>query len=261
MGKSKGYTPPVFQPKELTVGDIEKGIKKLERRRSEIMALSSARFDDQEVDNAVSNLVGTISDVFGENSRELDEHRYMNIWKGPRFVDMDPYDKQASFQAGIPDATRLVDGLISRLKELGEDLKGEEGHESLMVLKGFPIHKRIHNACLGLYEDGHYASSVFEASKVLVAMVKEKSGRSDKDGSALMFAELVSKEPGILFNAFSSQSEVDEQSGLGYLFAGAVLAIRNPRGHDLWIDSPEQALEYIIFLSMLAKKLDSAVKR
>ncbi len=43
-----------------------------------------------------------------------------------------------------------------------------------------------------------------------------------------------------------------------HLFMGAVLALRNPRAHTLFDDSPELALDYIAFLSMLAKRLDGA---
>jgi len=37
-----------------------------------------------------------------------------------------------------------------------------------------------------------------------------------------------------------------------------VLALRNPRAHELIEDDPEKALEYIAFISLLAKSLDKA---
>jgi len=40
-----------------------------------------------------------------------------------------------------------------------------------------------------------------------------------------------------------------------------VLAFRNPRAHDLTPDTPEYALECISFLSMLAKRPDTATRR
>jgi hypothetical protein len=43
-----------------------------------------------------------------------------------------------------------------------------------------------------------------------------------------------------------------------FLYAGAMLALRNPRAHELIQDDPKQALEYIGFLSLLAKLLDRA---
>ncbi len=43
-----------------------------------------------------------------------------------------------------------------------------------------------------------------------------------------------------------------------HLFAGVVLALRNPRAHALSDDSPELALECIALLSLLAKRLEQA---
>jgi hypothetical protein len=43
-----------------------------------------------------------------------------------------------------------------------------------------------------------------------------------------------------------------------YLFMGAVLAIRNPGGHDFPEETPERALEYIAFLSLLANRVQEA---
>jgi len=43
-----------------------------------------------------------------------------------------------------------------------------------------------------------------------------------------------------------------------HLYEGAVLGIRNPRGHTFLDDSPERALEYIGLLSLLANRLHGA---
>ena len=43
-----------------------------------------------------------------------------------------------------------------------------------------------------------------------------------------------------------------------FLYPGAMLAFRNPRAHETVEDNPEKALEYIAFLSLLAKSLDKA---
>jgi len=45
-----------------------------------------------------------------------------------------------------------------------------------------------------------------------------------------------------------------------WLFSGAVMGIRNPRAHKLIEDDPERAIEFIAFISLLAKLLDSATK-
>jgi hypothetical protein len=54
------------------------------------------------------------------------------------------------------------------------------------------------------------------------------------------------------------QSDTDEQQGFMYLFSGAVMGLRNPRAHAFIKDDPERALEFIAFVSLLAKLLDGA---
>jgi hypothetical protein len=44
------------------------------------------------------------------------------------------------------------------------------------------------------------------------------------------------------------------------MFSGAVSGLRNPRAHGFIHDDPERALEFIAFVSLLAKLLDEAKK-
>jgi Protein of unknown function (Hypoth_ymh) len=65
----------------------------------------------------------------------------------------------------------------------------------------------------------------------------------------------------IAFNPLADQSDLDEQAGLMHMFEGMVLALRNPRAHDIVPDEPEIAQEYIALMSLLAKRLDAATRR
>ena len=54
-------------------------------------------------------------------------------------------------------------------------------------------------------------------------------------------------------------SEKDEQKGYQFLFAGSVLAIRNPRGHEYAIkDSPDTCLDHLSLASLLLRRLEQA---
>tara|TARA_R110001606_G_scaffold384882_3_gene548043 strand:+ start:8063 stop:8290 length:228 start_codon:yes stop_codon:yes gene_type:complete len=64
--------------------------------------------------------------------------------------------------------------------------------------------------------------------------------------------------PAIRFNALADQSDKDEQKGFMMMFSGAVAGLRNPRAHSFIEDDPERALEFIAFVSLLAKLLDEA---
>jgi uncharacterized protein (TIGR02391 family) len=66
------------------------------------------------------------------------------------------------------------------------------------------------------------------------------------------------KNPVLRFNALADKNDEDEQRGFMMMFAGAVAGLRNPRAHKLIKDDPERALEFIAFVSLLAKLLDGA---
>jgi uncharacterized protein (TIGR02391 family) len=83
---------------------------------------------------------------------------------------------------------------------------------------------------------------------------------SDKSGTKLMEFVFSVSNPILKVADVSTQTGRDEQEGMMYLFKGAMLGLRNPRAHVLMTDDPERAIEYIGFLSMLAKVADSATK-
>jgi uncharacterized protein (TIGR02391 family) len=66
--------------------------------------------------------------------------------------------------------------------------------------------------------------------------------------------------PVLRFNDLAHDSDRDEQRGYMMLFSGAVAGLRNPRAHKLIQDDAERALEFIAFVSLLAKLLDGAEK-
>ena len=127
-------------------------------------------------------------------------------------------------------------------------------HRSRSTFRGLDLHPRIADVATGLYLEGHYAEAVFNASKALVNLVKERSGRHDLDGTGLMTTVFSKKNPVLAFNSLKDQTEEDEQEGMMHLFAGAVLAIRNPGGHDFPEMPPSRALELIALLSFLADR-------
>lgn len=118
------------------------------------------------------------------------------------------------------------------------------------------LHPDVSRACAKLFADGHYAEAVENGCKVLDMLVKLRSMRSDPSGTELMQLVFSPKSPILKFNDQSNESERSEQQGMMYLFAGAMLALRNPRAHGLVNDHPERAVEYLTFISMLARSLE-----
>jgi uncharacterized protein (TIGR02391 family) len=84
--------------------------------------------------------------------------------------------------------------------------------------------------------------------------------RSNKelDGVALMQNVFSKDNPILRFNDLKDNTDKDEQLGFMWLYSGAVMGLRNPRAHRIIADDPERALEFIAFISLLAKMLDES---
>jgi uncharacterized protein (TIGR02391 family) len=71
-----------------------------------------------------------------------------------------------------------------------------------------------------------------------------------------VFAE---SSPAIKLTPNSTTSEKDEQKGYQFLFAGSILVIRNPRGHEYSLkDSPDLCLDHLALASLLLRRLETA---
>jgi uncharacterized protein (TIGR02391 family) len=139
---------------------------------------------------------------------------------------------------------------------------GREGNQTDRVVRAYrdlDLHPVIGEAANRLYLDGHYASAIEDAVKALNNLVRLRSGKL-LDGSDLMKTVFSPRNPILGFNDLEDQSDRDEQEGFMMMFAGAVAGLRNPRAHKLIKDDPEQALEFIAFVSLLAKLLGGAKK-
>jgi uncharacterized protein (TIGR02391 family) len=133
--------------------------------------------------------------------------------------------------------------------------EAEEPHpfESRNIHPDFP--RRVRS----LFDDGHWEQSVFEAMKYIEKEVRRASGLRGKTGVALMMEAFNEQDPKIPLNALATHSEMDEQRGFRWIFAGASAGIRNPRGHEVEIgDTPDDALDYLALASLLLRKLDAA---
>ncbi|MCL5887430.1 MAG: TIGR02391 family protein [Actinobacteria bacterium] len=110
----------------------------------------------------------------------------------------------------------------------------------------------------GLFDNGHCAQATFEAFKYVDEEIQRISGNSDY-GSSLMMKALGGTPPSVKLNPGMTKNEQSEQEGYKFLFCGAMLAIRNPRGHKSGMtDDPDTCLDHLSFASMLLRRLDEA---
>jgi len=257
--------PPVIESRQWGSSDeIDRGIAKLERRIAELDALNiqEAVLGHTGADDvALSNVRDTLRDVFGQNSPEYKEHKHLQLWAGPMFVNMGEHQRLEGTERGKQQAIGILKGLIGRLQERREDLVGGTAPVPRIFLNSLNLHPRIADVATDLFSDGYHWEAVFAASKALVNYVKERSGQDQLDGAPLMRTVFSRNNPILTFNELTDQTDADEQEGMMHLYEGVVLGVRNPGGHA-FPEGPEQrAVEYLSLISLLAYRVQEAKRR
>lgn len=120
------------------------------------------------------------------------------------------------------------------------------------------IHSTLPKKVRNLFDDGHYAEATFETFKFIDKTVQRHS-RCKESGFKLMMDAFNEQNPLLKVTSLKDASETDEQRGFQFLFGGAVLAIRNPRGHEVDLhDDPDTCLDHLAFGSLLLRRLEQS---
>lgn len=150
---------------------------------------------------------------------------------------------------------------FEKIARSAADLGTEPGEEPKPQTQTHPfdernIHPALASVSLRLFDNGHFSQATFEAFKYLDLQVKALSGVNDS-GFKLMMNALSETAPKIKLTPLVTQSEIDEQMGYKHIFAGAMSAIRNPRGHELNIDPIDRCLDHLSVASVLLRRLEA----
>lgn len=124
------------------------------------------------------------------------------------------------------------------------------------------IHPKLPQVVRDLFDDGHYAQATFEAFKYVDKEIQRLSGESSESGFKLMMKVFPENFPLLRLTPCTTTSEKNEQKGYQYLFAGSVLAIRNPRGHEYSVkDDPDTCMDHLSLASLLLRRLEKSGHR
>jgi uncharacterized protein (TIGR02391 family) len=120
------------------------------------------------------------------------------------------------------------------------------------------IHPNLPPKVKLLFDDGHYPEATLHAFKYLDKLVERHSGIRES-GFKLMMAAFEEAKPKLQLTPLITISEIDEQAGYRFVFAGGFKAIRNPRGHEFAVvDNPDICLDHLSFVSMLLRRLEQS---
>lgn len=120
------------------------------------------------------------------------------------------------------------------------------------------IHRSLCGKVKELFDDGHCAEATFEAFKLIDKFIQQLC-QVDESGFKLMMNAFNDTKPILTIADLSTVSGRDEQKGYSFLFSGAVMAIRNPRGHEVNLsDDPDTCLDHLAFASLLLRRLEQS---
>jgi uncharacterized protein (TIGR02391 family) len=120
------------------------------------------------------------------------------------------------------------------------------------------IHPSLPKDVRRLFDNAHYAQATFEAFKFIDHEIKRHSGL-DRTGKALMMEALRESSPFVQLTPLSNETERSEQEGYKFVFAGSMMAIRNPRGHEHSVeDDVNTCLDHLGLASLLLRRLEQA---
>ena len=138
------------------------------------------------------------------------------------------------------------------------DQRGDANQAALHPFDVRNIHPRLPGKVRKLFDDGYYSEATFEAFKYVDKTV-QKCSKDSESGFKLMMKVFDEAKPLLKLNALGNTSERDEQKGFRFLFSGAVMAIRNPRGHEVDVhDDPDTCLDHLAFASLLLRRLEQS---
>ncbi|MCT7312407.1 TIGR02391 family protein [Ralstonia sp. CHL-2022] len=152
----------------------------------------------------------------------------------------------------------LFESIVRRTiaPSLDADEPAEQGGVPVHPFELHNIHPGFPRKVRSLFDDGYGAEATFHAFKFIEKIVQRHSN-STEIGRKLMMAVFNKNNPKIRLNRLSNASEEDEQEGYSFIFSGAVMAIRNPGGHEIELsDDPDVCLEHLAFGTFLLRRLE-----
>ena len=254
--------PPGPRKADLRAEDMHAALRRLKRRLAELRAVTVEDIQepgDLKLQALEQKVNSTLSDIFGPDTIEYQQFGGICFDRAPidRFRPTPLHEVRQDYRRGVEAAISSIEAVVSLFEE---KLEGPEdpSTRARRTFAGLDLHPELARAVIGLFENGHFSNAVEDACKVLDGLVKLRSGRHGLSGTELMQAVFSPRNPVLKFNALQTDTDRSEQQGLMFLYAGAMLALRNPRAHALLEDEAETALEYIAFVNLLLRMLERA---
>lgn len=261
MNRQKPFSANVLEGIARILGDTNRGLT-----GSEIgHILQSAKLQDVDPSNTkwkriynafaeFQNKYQTSNNILNFIKLSMDPSRYVgqrNLFDELR----DELNQQISFvgfqlsEAGKLQKIKVASTLSEaeeRVARLKSKLQSRNGHEKVFVF------------CKAELISNNYFHAVFEATKSVAEILRQKTGLTD-DGSELVEKAFSIRNPLIRINNLTTETEISEHKGFANLIKGVFGMFRNTTAHApkiTWQMNEQDALDILSTISLIHRKLE-----
>jgi uncharacterized protein (TIGR02391 family) len=268
----KRSTPPPPTAANLSPAQMIAALPLLEQRDLELREFEQdgiggiVDYDDLRVESLRNLYNDTLIEIFGPNTIEYERYSMSSFYLsnasstmvpdfGGRYHGPDVGAIRTAYGNGIRQALMYLGVIKKRFNEKLTAAGATPGARAARAFGDLDIHPKIAAAAEKLVAGGYHANAVEDACKALQSVVQQKSN-CNLDGKKLMERVFSLDNPILVVGDLTTETGRNEQHGMLMMASGAMMFLRNPRAHELRTDEPGRAIEYIAFLSMLAKIVD-----
>ncbi len=119
------------------------------------------------------------------------------------------------------------------------------------------VNQKLWDAIKANFVNEKYKESILDAIQLVGDIIREKSGL-DSDGNILIGSALGGSNPKIKLNRLNTDTEKNIQKGTEAILRGIYSSIRNPRSHTKIEDSEDEAIEIILLINFVLRRLDDS---
>lgn len=119
------------------------------------------------------------------------------------------------------------------------------------------LDQRLWAAIVSAYQSGNYTGAILDSIHFLGELIREKTGL-EGDGVALVGQAFGGQNPKLKVTKLQTESDRNIQQGVEQILRGLYQGIRNPRSHQKYVDSVEDAEALILFTNYLVTVIDKA---
>ncbi|WP_216645056.1 TIGR02391 family protein [Halomonas sp. THAF5a] len=150
----------------------------------------------------------------------------------------------------MPELERRAEAHL--LNSVGEEEPEQElGFEHL-------LHPVILENAYQLFRNGHLREAVFNSVTAVFELIRERTG-SGEDGDRIIGQVMSVVTPRLILSELETESGKSDQKGFMQIYKGVFQGIRSPKAHSLAHDLTEhKAAQYLVFLSLLARRIEEA---